>query len=331
MRRLSFLLILALIVSLFPFCGAEQPSFPVTVIDAAGREVTIEACPESIVSGYYISTSMLMALGVKGKLVGIEAKANKRSIYKLASPELIELPNVGSVKEFNLEATVALTPDVVILPLKLKDKAETLSSMGINTVLINAESYDDLLATIALLAQITGADETALLNYISEKQAFMEEKTASLTQKRVYLAGNSSFLMTGGMNMYQNTLLAMAGGENVAADIEDSYWANISYEQLLAYNPEVIIMAADADYTAEDILSDPMLQDVTAVKNGEVYAMPSAIEAWDSPVPATVLGSLWIMNKLYPETYTEEELFAEIVSFYETFYGFTVTKELLNK
>ena len=102
---------------------AEQTVYPITVTDQAGREVTIEKEPSSIVSGYYISSSLLIALGLKDKVVGIEAKADKRPIYKLAAPELTELPNVGTAKEFNLETCAALSPDLVILPMKLKDAA----------------------------------------------------------------------------------------------------------------------------------------------------------------------------------------------------------------
>ena len=62
---------------------AEQTVYPVTVTDQAGREVTIEKEPSSIVSGYYISSSLLIALGLKDKVVGIEAKADKRPIISL--------------------------------------------------------------------------------------------------------------------------------------------------------------------------------------------------------------------------------------------------------
>ena len=81
---------------------------PVTLTDAAGRQVTIETEPETLVSGYYITTSMLIALGQQDKLVGIEAKADTRPIYALAAPELLELPSVGTAKEFDLEGCAAL-------------------------------------------------------------------------------------------------------------------------------------------------------------------------------------------------------------------------------
>ena len=84
-----------------------ETTYPVTITDALGREVTIEEKPERLVSGYYITTSYLAALDLDEKLVGIEAKADTRELYKLAAPELPSLPNVGSLKQFNLETCVS--------------------------------------------------------------------------------------------------------------------------------------------------------------------------------------------------------------------------------
>mgnify|MGYP000340960508 CR=1 FL=1 len=68
----------------------KETSYPVTVTDQADRTVTIEKEPTKIVSGYYIPSSLLIALGLSDKVVGIEAKADKRPIYKLAAPELLD-------------------------------------------------------------------------------------------------------------------------------------------------------------------------------------------------------------------------------------------------
>ena len=120
-----------------PETTAAPSHYPVTVTDHAGREVVIEEEPQKLVSGYYISTSLLIALDLDENLVGIEAKANKRAIYKLAAPELIDLPNVGTAKEFDLEGCAALEPDLVILPIKLKNAVETLEGLGIDVLLVN--------------------------------------------------------------------------------------------------------------------------------------------------------------------------------------------------
>ena len=327
-RILSMLLIVCLLAAGAAFAEA---GFPVTVTDAAGREVVIEDAPEKLVSGYYISTSVLIALGLEDQLVGIEAKAKSRPIYALAAPQLIDLPNVGTAKEFDLETCLSLEPDLVVLPLKLKDVADTLEEMGVDALLVNPEDLSLLKDTVALLSAATGADGSALLSCYDEKEAFLTDLLADAERPSVYLAGNSSYLNTAGEAMYQNTLIDLGGGANVAAEIEDNYWTEVSYERLLAWNPEVIVIAAEAEYMKDDLLADAQLQDVDAVKNGKVYALPSSIEAWDSPVPGAVLGSLWMANALHEDLYSWEQFASDAAEFYAEFYGIEIDDSLLTK
>ena len=142
----------------------------------------------------------------------------------------------------------------------------------------------------------------------------------------VYLAGNSNMLSTAGSAMYQSDMIRLAGGANVAAEIEDTYWVEIDYEQLLTWNPDYIILASDAAYTVEDVLADPNLADCAAVVNGNVYQLPNKAEAWDSPVPSGILGALWLANVLHSEALTDADCTAKIDEYYETFYDFTYSE-----
>ena len=256
---------------------AAETTYPVTLTDQAGREVTLEAEPETIVSGYYIPSSLLIALGLKDKMVGIEAKAGKRAIYKLAAPDLIELPSVGTAKEFDLEGCAALSPDLVILPLKLKDAAASLTELGIPVLLVNPESQELLTEMIELVSTATNTQERAneLLSYIASQKSMLSDTLADTEPKSVYLAGNSSLLST----------------------------------------------ASDADYTVDDILNDENLKDCTAVKNGQVYQIPGDVEALDSPVPASILASVWLAGILHPEQIPADTYTTESNTYYETFYG----------
>lgn len=324
-RFFAMLLALSLLLSLTVCVQAE----PVVLTDMAGREVSIEAVPERIVSGYYISTSTLIALGLSDKLVGIEAKADKRPIYRLSAPQLIELPNVGTAKEFNLEGCLALEPDLVILPLKLKSTAQTLEELGIPVLLVNPESQEQLMEMIALLGDATGTADRAgeLADYIQTQQAALAELLTDADAPTVYLGGNSALLSTAGQAMYQSDMIVRAGGVNVAAEIQDTYWVDISYEQLLAWDPEYIILASDASYTAQDVLADENLKDCTAVKNGNVFHLPADVESWDSPVPSGFLGSCWMASVLHGDLVTESDCTAWINEFYGTFYGFTLRED----
>ena len=82
-------------------------------------------------------------------------------------------------------------------------------------------------------------------------------------------------------------------------------------------------MAADAKYSKEELLADEALSSCTAIQQGNVIQIPNSIESWDSPVPASVLGSLWLASELHPEEYSAEQYEQTVTEFYETFYDFT--------
>ena len=332
-KLLSVLLIVAMMLSMAA-CG--QPAgndnggaegngaFPVTVTDQAGREVTIEEQPEKLVSGYYISTSLLIALDLDEKMAGVEAKNEKRFLYQVSAPQLTTMPNVGTAKEFDLEGCIALEPDLVILPLKLKGIVESLEKLGIDVLLVNPENAELLTEMVNLVADATGTQDRAqqLLTFIDTQKSALEEVLADVETPSVYLAGNSSMLSTAGDAMYQSDMIRMAGGANAAADLTDTYWVEIDYEQLLTWNPEYIILASDAVYTVEDVLADPNLAGCDAVKKGNVFQIPGNAEAWDSPVPSSILGSVWLASVLHPDLMDKEAGTAVMDEYYETFYGF---------
>ena len=304
----------------------------ITVVDQLNRSITLEKKPERIVSGYYISTSALIALGLEDKLVGIEAKAETRPIYSLAAPELLSLPNVGTAKEFDLEGCVSLKPDLVILPIRLKEQIGILEDLGVTVIGVNPENQILLEEMINLIGKITGTEDKAkeLLQYYEEREKELKAIHSGVEEKpRVYLAGNSNLLSTATKNMYQNDLIESAGAINVAGHIDDTYWATISYEQLIQYNPDYIIIVPEAKYSIDTVLNDKNISQVTAILKGNVYQMPKNFEAWDSPVPSGILGKIWLTSILYQENYPYAKFVDEVTNFYGKFYGFEVDKEVL--
>ena len=346
-KWLAMLLAVVMVLS-FAACGKEpapapQPepttdvTYPVTVKDMAGREVTLEKQPERIVSGYYISSSACIALGLTDKMVGIEDKSAKRPIYKLAAPALIDLPNVGSAKAFDLEACIATEPDLVILPMKQKDTAQTLQEMGIATLLVLPESHEQLIEMFTLIGTATNTVKQAekLISYYNTKLSAVTELTRDIPDDEkpvVYLGSTGDILRTAPREMYQASLITTAGGKNAGDVLEGSSWTDIDNETFLTMNPDIIVIPTDnfavssPDYTAEDVMNNPTFSDVTAVKNGAVYQMPVGYEAWDSPVPSGILGTLWMLKTLHPEVYPAEQFAADVNEFYTVFYGFSVNE-----
>ncbi len=314
--------------------ATEPASTAFTVTDQAGRQVTVEGPVERIVSGYYISSSACIALGLEDKLAGIEAKADSRPIYAMAAPQLLELPNVGTAKEFNMEGCIALEPDLVILPKRLKDSADTMTELGIPVILVSPESHQELVDMIDLIGQATGTEEKAskLIEYYNTELAAVAELTKNISEKpSVYMAGNSAYLSTAPKDMYQASLIAAAGGINAAEAIAGDNWTDVSYEQIIAMNPEIIVIPAEAGYSKEDVLGDGQLAQITAVKEGRVYQMPKDFEAWDSPVPSCTLGIRWLLSALHEDLYPLAELQADAAGFYKEFYDIDIDTSLIGK
>lgn len=309
----------------------EPAQGPVTVTDQAGREVTLEKPAEKIVSCYYLVTASLLTLGQKDKIVGIEMKANSRELYKLCAPEFLELPGVGSGKETNIEAIAALEPDLVLLPKKQLEAAETLSGLGIPTAVVEPETYEAFNGLIEMLGTLCGCEDAAaeLTAYYDGVVQRVTALTAEAEKPSVYLCGEASWLRACAGGMYQREMIEMAGGSCVSAELPGAKWADISAEQLAAWNPEVIFSVSYAEYSLDDIRNDPALSGLEAVTADRLYTVPSEIEAWDYPQPSSILGLLWMAHILHPELVTEDDYVKEAQQFYQTYFGLEVTKEQL--
>ena len=282
-------------------------------------------------SCYYLVTGSLLTLGQKDKIVGVELKAGSRELYKLAAPDFLDLPGVGSGKETNIEAIAALEPDLVLLPKKQLEAAETLTGLGIPTAVVEPETYEAFNGLITMLGMLCGCEDkaAALTAYYDGVADRVSALTRDVEKPAVYLAGEASWLRTCAGGMYQRELIEMAGGTCVSAGLEGSKWADVSAEQLAAWDPEVIFSVSYAEYTLDDIRGDAALSGLKAVAGGRLYIVPSEIEAWDYPQPSSVLGLLWMTHILHPELVSREEYVKEAQDFYRTYFQLEVTEEQL--
>lgn len=310
--------------------GPAQPG-PVTVTDQAGRTVTLEKPAEKIVSCYYLVTASLLTLGQKDKIVGIEMKAGSRELYKLCAPEFLDLPGVGSGKETNIEAIAALEPDLVLLPKKQLEAAEALAGLGIPTAVVEPETYETFNGLLNMLGALCGCGDAAaeLTAYYDGVVDRVTALTKDADKPAVYLCGEASWLRACTGGMYQREMIGMAGGTCVSAELEGAKWADISAEQLAAWDPEVIFSVSYAEYTLDDIRNDAALAGVKAVAEDRLYTVPSEIEAWDYPQPSSILGLLWMAHILHPDLVTREDYVGEAKAFYKTYFDLDVTEAQL--
>ena len=263
--------------------SASQAQDQIVLTDQAGREVVLEGPAQSIVSCYYISTYAAIALGAEDRVAGLEKKADTRPIYQMAAPELLEKPQVGTMKELDVEAVAAaLEPELVIMPQALADYADTLAQLGIPVLVVNPESHEALVEMLQLMGTALGLEDRAeaLTSYYQEQLDRMAELTQDTEAPVVYMGSNSSFLATAPASMYQSTLVRQAGGVNAGDSLEGDYWTEVSYEDVLAQHLAVM------DSTATSLSMDnhiPVL--VFALKDPE-----NIIRAVEGEKIGTIVG-----------------------------------------
>jgi iron complex transport system substrate-binding protein len=123
--------------------------------------------------------------------------------------------------------------------------------------------------------------------------------------------------------MYQTQLIEAAGGVSVSADLSGS-WNTVSLEQILVWNPDVIVIPPYGSVTVADILGSEDWQSVSAVRAGRVLKMPRVFGTMDTPLPESLLGVVWLSSVFYPERAIFDAR-VEAADFYQTYYGYTLS------
>lgn len=214
----------------------KRTAYPLTVLDATGTEITFDKAPERIVSTSVSETEILFALGLGDKVVGV-------SDYDNYPPEVLQKQKVGGVTEPNMEAILALTPDVVISGLSLKDTVvEEIRALNLKHLKTEPKNIEDVLGNIVLFGQINDkqAEAEVLVAQMREDIRKVTEAAGALKpeeKKKVYIEFSPGW--TVGKGEFMDELITLAGGINIASDLEG--WNPINEEKVIADNPDVII------------------------------------------------------------------------------------------
>lgn len=327
MKALAFFLVLSI---LFP--QAAVPKGDVRVVDQAGREVAVSLPVERVVSLHGVATLYLYALGVHDKLVlgtyvGLRPGSPSWEALLAVDPGLGEKYSRGKP---SLEEVLARRPDLVLASAARDlEEAEGLSAFGIPVLLLRAEDVPGVEEATALLGRALGAEERAarLLAYFRDNVARISGliARAGLPSPRVLFVGTRPLRVASG-EMYQTELIRLAGGAPVTEGLR-GYWQDVDIEQVLLWDPEVILIAPYGGVMPGDLLGDPIWQGISAVRGGRVYKMPRVFAPWDVPTPESFLGLLWMAARMHPELAID--VVAEAREFYREFYGYELPGELL--
>ncbi len=298
------------------------------VVDQLGREVELPAKVERVVTNYPMATQIIYALGAGESLVGCENNAQRADFLARIDAAFTELPEVGSPNEINVETTLSLNPDVVIVRCSISaEQVENLESLGIKVLGMDCEDLDRLSGAVEMMGKTLGCEEKAgeYIRYYREQREFIEQSLAHLQEDdRVSVYLNRGNMNTFGGDVYQSDVLRLCGGRNVAEDL--SGWASTSKEQLLLWNPEYIMVLSYSSDTPQSVLADPDLAPLKAVKEGHVLWFPSELASWDYPSMQAVLGLLWCAKTLHPDRFEDVDLLEYADSYFVKFFGKSFTE-----
>jgi cobalamin transport system substrate-binding protein len=284
----------------------ETPAagFPVTVVDSLGREVTMDAPPERIVTLAPSNTEILFALGAGDRLVG-------RDDYSDYPAEALDVPSIGSLyPQVNAEAIVALEPDLVMAAgLTNADDVKALADLGLTVFATRVDTQlDDVYNDILDVGTLTGqkAEATTLVDSLQAREAAVTAKTSGLTDLPRVLyeidGSDPARPWTAGPGSFIDQMLTLAGGDNVGRVGSDAYF-QISLEELVAQDPQVIILgsATYGGQTPETVAARVGWDSITAVKDGNVHEFDDNLVS--RPGPRVIDGLEALAKLIHPELF----------------------------
>jgi iron complex transport system substrate-binding protein len=277
-----------------------------TITDDFGREISLSAPPQRIVSLAPANTEILYALGLGDRVVGVTDYCN----YPDAA---IAADKVGGYSSVNIEKVVQARPDLVIAAFgNTQEVINYLENLGITVLALNPTSIEDVIENIHLVGKATWADDEAAVVGADMQARIDAVKTAvasaDTTPSVVHMVWNDPIWVSGS-GSFQDEMFMMAGATNAFSSVEG--WEIVSMERFIVTDPDVIIANSGAGMggNSYDVLyryvteEEPRFKGLTAVKEGRVYLVDSDII--DRGGPRIVEALEMVARDIHPECFPE--------------------------
>lgn len=212
-----------------------------TVVDDYGRSVAVPTHPQRIVSASPAVTEIIFALGAGDLLVG-------RTDFCTYPDEAALIPSIGGISNMNVEHVVSLNPDLIISGSMVpQNTVAQLDNLGVPLVsVVEKKNFQGLYENILQIGRLIGRSEAAdsLVLELKTCAAQYSAETGDNARPTVYyvVGFGSSGNYTAGGHTFINELITMAGGRNIAADVDG--WS-YSLEALMQQDPDYIIIRAE--------------------------------------------------------------------------------------
>ena len=317
--------------------AAEKPAPSVEQLDNGNRLVTDMNGNQVEIPAEITSVATFGSVGVlnafieclgKGQLIvnGLPnqfAKGKWDMQYRFA-PQIEGAAVLETADGVDLEAAMVLAPDLAVT--MTQETADQLNQNGIPCIVLQWNDTEDVKEAVALMGEVLGTQEVAeeYIKYFDETVAKAEEIVKDIDDgERVAVIYGDVESLTN-PHIISEWWIESAGGRSVTKEAHVKGSLEYTMEELLAWQPDVIF---SSNTNVDDILNDPNLADIPAVKNGRVYAVPTVAHVWGNRTVEQPLTILWALNKMYPDLYSEEELAEDIAYFYATFFDTELTDD----
>ncbi|MFD5557103.1 ABC transporter substrate-binding protein [Streptomyces sp. NPDC127068] len=315
--------------------AAPSGSAGFTVTDQRGVKVSFDGPVSKIATTVIPSPSILAAVdGGVDRIVGINEStlvANKQGIFGEMFPASTKTRTVsGSDFVPNVETLLSLKPDVVIQWGDMGDEViAPLENAGFKVIGLTYGTQEKLETWISLFGKLTGNESRAddLVSWMhAEKTAVSalvrgQQRTG---QKVLYLRAAADGWTSYNGSGYMNFCTELVGGVNPAKDLKAAS-PQVSTEQILEWDPDVILLSAFDEKPPAALYGDPKLARVRAVRDRRVYKIPLGGYRWDPPCAESPLMWRWMTQVLYPSTARAGGLRAQLTGAFDRLYGYRIS------
>jgi len=312
---------------------AGELASTLTLRDQAGNQVQLNQPIERVISSYGPATAFIYSVNAEDRLVSASYLGARdpfgAEVMGKIDPRFPDImgEEFFTQEDFNIEQAASLDPDLIITSAR-STWLETASQLELSLFLFDAENPERLQEAVQLTGKIFGPNPSAYadawVSYYNAVSSQIEEQTATLSEEqrpRVLFTGTEPLRVASG-DMYQTDMINIAGGVSVSEALS-GYWNDINLEQVVVWDPDVIIVPPYGGASVEAITESPEWQILDAVKERRVYQMPKLVAPWDTPAPDSVLGIVWLAERLHPDL-VDLDCSEEADYFYNTFYQYAI-------
>jgi iron complex transport system substrate-binding protein len=323
--------------------GTGGGSGAISVTDQRGKTLTFARPVTRVVTIPMPAASLLVAVDRTADHLAAMHNASwvamRDGIMATIFPKALQLPHEIATQDFtaNVESVRALDPDVVI---QWSDAQliDPLEKAGLNVIgLTNTGKQEDVDAWVAMFAAMLGKPERA-----ADIKARSDAELAAVKDLAAGRGSTGPSILyfnrfTGGLkvaaaNSYNDFYIKLVGGTNPATGndpLKGSGMVGLDVEQVLRWDPEIILLGNFDNAMPQDLYSDPVWQTVSAVRNRRVYKVPLGGYRWDPPGQESPLMWHWLSDIAFPQQ--QSHLRNKVVEYFDFLYCHKPTAAELDK